>query len=58
MKLTAALLSRKMDLATQEKMDVEDAQRKIRHNREKDQSQHDVDYFQCQNDLWLFKPEK
>ena len=47
-----------MDLATAEKTDVEDKQRKIRQTKEKEKMEHQTRFFECtKEDVWVFKNE-
>jgi hypothetical protein len=56
-KLTAALLARNIDLATEEKTKVEDHQRKIRGEREKNNETYKSRYFQLQGSDWIFSEQ-
>ena len=56
--LTAAMLARNMDLATDEKTKVEDQQRKLRSDREGNHEEHKSRFFSCENDEWRFSKDK
>jgi hypothetical protein len=57
-KLTGAIHSRDMDMATKEKAEVEEKQRVLRQSKEKDNHEHATRFFECINDVWAFKGEK
>ena len=56
-KVTAAMLSRNLDLATAEKTAIEDHQRKLRASREAEHTEHTPKHFVCKNDTWFYVHE-
>jgi hypothetical protein len=53
--VTAAILSRNLDLATEEKSSIEDSQRALRQSREASHQEWDPKFFLMKDDQWILK---